>query len=194
MLRRAHAAPKSAARRHIRLTPSSVVLPLVASVGSIVAWTHWRPPLEAPAEAKLAHSLGGLGPLGTGLASSHGLGTPHGAIGLASAIACFAGILGLLLPGRLRLLAAAVIALSSIAIAVNGLTAFLSANHLHNSWSSVIHTIGGTGSSSSLSGVTSAIAKSALAPSAGATGAGAVGLFGAISSLRSALRSARSVI
>lgn len=178
-------------RRGIRIGASGVLLPLVGSAGSVVAWTQWRPPLAVPGRAELTRVVGALGPLGTGLAAAHGLGTTHGTIGLASALACGAGIAGLLLPGRLRLAAAAVIALASVAIAANGLSAFLSASHLHQAWTSAIHVVASHGSSSTLGSVSGAIDKSALAPSGGATASGALGFVGGLNALRRASRSVR---
>jgi len=175
-----------------RVSPMAVILPLVASGGSVVAWTKWRPPLPIPAQADIARSLG---PLGTGLSASHGLGTTHGALGLAAAVTCVAGIVGLVLPGRLRVLAAVVVALSSVAIFANGLTGFLSANQLHHAWSTLQSlTSGPAGSSPTgplLSSVSSAITRNALAPSAAAGASGLVGLTGGMQALRTATSSLR---
>lgn len=176
-------------RGSFRLSLSAIALPLIAGAGSIVAWTHWRPPLQVPGQQELTHSLGGLGPLGTGLAASHGFGTTHGVVGLVAAIGCLAGAVGMLLPGRLRMIGAVVVALSSVAIAANGLSAFLSANHLHGAWNSVVQAVGSGSTATPLSGVTSAISRNALAPAAGATGAGLVGMAGGLNALRSGLRS-----
>ena len=177
--------------RGVRFRLSGVVVPAIGSVVSIVAWTHWRPPLHVPGLQDQTKVTTALGPLGNGLARAHGLGTPHGAIGLVSAIACLGGIIGLFLPGRLRWLAAAVIAVSTVAITVNGLTAFLSASHLHQQWSSLTHAVGTGGTNSSLDSVSSAIVKNALAPSAAATAAGAVSFAGGLNTVRTALRSLR---
>jgi hypothetical protein len=97
----------------------------------------------------------------------------------------------LFLPGRLRFLAAGVIAVSTLAITVNGLTAFLSANHLHQQWSALNHAISVGRSNSSIDGVSSAIVKNALAPSAAATASGAIAFAGGLNTVRSALRSLR---
>src|SRR5215472_4835219 len=96
--------------RAIRMFTSSAALPLVASGGSVFAWTKWRPPVALPGGQGYASAKQLLGPLGTGLSSSHGLATTHGTIGLAAGIACAGGVIGLLLHGRLRLLGASVIA------------------------------------------------------------------------------------
>ena len=178
-------------RRAVGFSASAVVLPLLGSAGSVLAWTHWRPPLPAPAQSAVAQALG---PLGSGLASTHGLSTTHGTIGLAAAIACVAGLVGLVLPGRLRMLAAVVIALASLAIAANGLTAFLSANHLQADWSSLVHAVGNGTTTSTLNGVTSAITRNALIPSAGAAGGGVLGLAGGMNALRGGMRSLRAVV
>jgi hypothetical protein len=145
--------------------------------------------LHVPGLAAQPQVAGALGPLGNGLAATHGLGTAHGAIGLASALACVGGIIGFLLPGRLRLVAAIVIAVASAAIAINGLVAFLSANHLHQQWTALTQAIGTSGSHSSLNGVSSAIVKDALAPSAAATAAGIIAFGGGLNAVRSAIRS-----
>jgi hypothetical protein len=187
------ATPGFGGGRGVRFRLLSIILPLVGSIGSVVAWTHWRPPLRVPGLASQAQLTGALGPLGNGLAGAHGLSTGHGAIGLAASIACVAGLVGLLLPGRLRLVAAGVVALSSLAIAANGLTAFVSANHLHQQWTTLTHGIG-TGSSSPLKGVSSAIIKGALAPSAGAAAAGAIGFAGGLRAARTAVRSFRQAV
>jgi hypothetical protein len=174
-----------------RLSLSGVVLPAVGSIGSIVAWTHWRPPLHTPGSEAQTQVSSALGPLGNGLAASHGLGTAHGAIGLASAVICVGGIIGLFLPGRLRLVAAIVIAVSSAVIAANGLVAFVSANHLHQQWTDLTQAINSSGSKASLNGVSSAIVKRALVPSAAATAAGLIAFSGGLSALRTVARTLR---
>ena len=177
--------------RGIGFRLSAVIMPAVGSILSIVAWTKWRPPLHVPVVDSQTHTAGALGPLGNGLAGSHGLATGHGTIGLVSAIACIGGIFGLFLPGRLRLVAAAVIAVSSAAMTANGLTAFLSANHLHQQWNTLSQAISSGASKPSLDGVSSAFTRRALAPSAAATAAGAVAFIGGLNTVRAALRSLR---
>lgn len=155
------------------------------------AWTKWRLPLSAPTEAKLLSLRHALGPLGTGLSTSAGLGTRHGTIGLAAAGACLAAVLGLLLPGRLKLLASGGIAIASAGIFANGLTGFLSASHVQHGWSTAmntIHLVQSGGINAALQSVSGILTKNSLAPAGGAAGAGALGFLGGIRSFKSSLR------
>ena len=182
--------------RAVRTFVSSAALPLVASGGSVYAWTKWRPPVSLPGAAGYASAKQLLGPLGTGLSTSHGLSTTHGAIGLAAGIACAGGVIGLLLPGRLRLLGAAVVAVSGAAIAWNGLSGYLSASHLQHGWDTaltVFHTAQKGGVEAALQGVSGAISRHALAPSGAAAAAGGVAFLGGVRSFGTAVRSLRAV-
>jgi hypothetical protein len=182
--------------RAIRTFISSAGLPLVASGGSVFAWTNWRPPVALPGGNGYATAKQLLGPLGSGLSSTHGLATTHGTIGLAAGLACVGGVVGLLLPGRLRLLGAAVIAVAGAGIAWNGLSGYLSASHIQHGWSaamSAFHTVQkGGGIDAALKGVSGAISRNALAPSGGAAAAGGVTFLGGIRSLGTGVRSLRA--
>jgi len=175
---------------------SSAGLPLLASGGSVYAWTKWRPPVAVPGGSGYASAKQLLGPLGTGLSSSHGLSTAHGTLGLAAGIACAGGVIGLLLPGKLRLLGAAVIAVAGAAIAWNGLSGYLSASHVQHGWNSALaafHTLQKGGIDAALQGVSGSITRHALAPSGGAAAAGGVAFLGGVRSFGTALRSLRAV-
>jgi hypothetical protein len=128
----------------------------------------------------------------TGLAAGHGLATTHGALGVVAAVACVAGVVGLVLPGKLRLLAAAVIALSTAAIFANGLLGFLSANHFRHEWASLVNGLSNGNWISTAHGASNGITRNAVLPSAAASLAGVVGFAGGMRSLGTTFRSVRS--
>jgi len=181
--------------RSFRLFASSAVLPLAASGGSVFAWTKWHVPLAAPAAAKVTGVRQLLAGFGTaGLSSSVGLRTTHGTIGLAAAVACGAAVLGLFLPGRLKLLAGGAIALAGAGVFANGLSGFLSANHIQHAWNtaiSTIHLIQRGGINAALQSVSGTIGRNSLAPSGGAAAAGGFAFLGGLRAFRTTLRSLR---
>jgi hypothetical protein len=144
-------------------------------------------------QAALASSTGLASVQSTGLAAQHGLATTHGALGVVVGVACVGGVVGMLLPGRMMLLATAVIALSSAAIFANGLVGFLSANHFRHEWDNLVNGLSNGGLASTLRGASSSITKNALLASAGPALAGVVGLGAGLRSLGAATRQLQSL-
>jgi hypothetical protein len=171
------------------------ILPLVASGGSIYAWTKWYPPLSVPAHKALRALGPRANPLTTVFAAQHGLSTAHGTLGLVAAIACVAGTVGLFLPGRLKLLAGGVIVVSSGVILANGLSAYLkagSAQHAWNTATGLARTFQRHGLQAALHSAAGQITRKSLIPAGGATAAGGAGVLGAWSGFRNSLSSLRA--
>jgi len=153
-------------------TPANAVaLPVLAAIGSLIAWAYWRPPLTA---SNIFSYVPGASSAGT--QHLHGLTSMHGRVGIAAAVAL---VVGAIVVRRARLVGGLLIMAASLVLIGDGIAGV----------SSSLNAISRSGSGlSQMSFNTTWLTEYELAPSVVAAVAGLLAFLGGVAALRAARR------
>lgn len=176
------------------LPAAAVVLPLLAAVGSFIAWALWRQPQEIGSLHSAMGSLmaGSLMAINTPGMSPQGLTIAQCLIGV---VAAFGLLIGAVAVRRARLVGGVLTVVASLVLIGDGIAGVIASLHAISSWNNIFG--GGAFAGSRLAASiasysTTYVTEHSLVPSAAATVAGLLALIGGVLALRAAARSRRS--